>query len=157
MQKSFAYLSPMPPRLRTRDLSPALRALLGDYPPVEKPKRPKIKRGPSPLEESFRRQATAHGIPAWVEEHRFDRVRKWRFDFAWPSRMLAVEVEGGTHSGGRHTRGAGYAADCEKYNAATISGWRVLRFTSDHLDDKRGEPAAMVTLRRAFERFAESP
>lgn len=147
----------MPRRLRTLDLSPALRALLGDYPPAEQPKRPKAKRGPSPLEESFRMQATAHGIPAWVNEYRFDAVRKWRFDFAWPSRMLAVEVEGGTHSGGRHTRGAGYAADCEKYNEAQIAGWRVLRFTSEHLREVLGDSPAMVQLRRTFERFAESP
>ena len=147
----------MPPRLRTRDLSPALRALLGDYPPAVPTKNPKARRGPSPLEESFRRQATAHGIPAWVEEHRFDAVRKWRFDFAWPSRMMAVEVEGGTHSGGRHTRGAGYAADCEKYNAATIAGWRVLRFTSDHLREVLGDSPAMVQLRRAIEQFSENP
>jgi very-short-patch-repair endonuclease len=131
--------------------------MLGDSPSTTPTKRPNAKRGPSPLEESFRRQATAHCIPEWVEEHRFDAVRKWRFDFAWPSRMLAVEVEGGTHSGGRHTRGAGYAADCEKYNAATISGWRVLRFTGDHLNDKRGDSPAMVQLRRAMEVFAENP
>jgi hypothetical protein len=143
----------MHPRLRTRDLSPALRALLPALAVEPRAKRPRGPRGPSPLEESFRRQAAAHGIPAWVEEHRFDADRKWRFDFAWPSRMLAVEVEGGTHSGGRHTRGAGYAADCEKYNAATIAGWRVLRFTGDHL---RGDPsAAMATLRRAMEAFRE--
>lgn len=42
--------------------------------------------------------------------------------------MLAVEIEGGTHSGGRHTGGAGFAADCEKYNAAVLAGWRLLRF-----------------------------
>lgn len=146
----------MPPRLRTRDMSPQLRALLCEYPPAAT-ERPKATRGPSPLEESFRRQATAHGIPAWVEEHRFDASRRWRFDFAWPSRMLAVEVEGGTHSGGRHTRGSGYAADCEKYNEAQLQGWRVLRFTGDHLREVLSDSPAMVTLRRAFERFVENP
>jgi len=43
--------------------------------------------------------------------------------------MLAVEVDGGTWTGGRHTRGAGFEADCEKLNAAVIAGFRVLRFT----------------------------
>jgi hypothetical protein len=72
----------------------------------------------------------AAGLPIPAREHRFCDHRGWRFDFAWPDRMLALEVEGGIWSGGRHTRGAGFEADCEKYNTATISGWRVLRVTS---------------------------
>ena len=42
-----------------------------------------------------------------VREHRFDAVRGWRFDFAFPATKWALEVEGGTWSGGRHTRGKG--------------------------------------------------
>lgn len=61
-------------------------------------------------------------------------LRDWRFDFAWPDYMIAVEFEGGTfmsQSGqkSRHTTGTGFAADCEKYNAAALLGWTVLRFT----------------------------
>lgn len=66
-----------------------------------------------------------------VREHRFHPTRKWRFDFAFPDQKLAVEVEGGIFTGGRHTRGAGYRKDMEKYNAAAILGWRVLRFDGD--------------------------
>jgi very-short-patch-repair endonuclease len=62
-------------------------------------------------------------------EFRFHPKRRWRFDFAWPAEKIAVECEGGTWSGGRHTRGKGYEGDCEKYNEAVILGWRVLRFT----------------------------
>ena len=64
----------------------------------------------------------------WVEEHRFHAIRKWRTDFAWPGVLVAVEVEGGAFSGGRHTRGAGFVKDCEKYNTAALMGWIVLRF-----------------------------
>lgn len=53
--------------------------------------------------------------------------RKWRFDLAWPERRLAVEVDGGIWTGGRHTSGKGYTNDCEKVNTATVEGWRVLR------------------------------
>ncbi|CAJ0784694.1 hypothetical protein [Ralstonia chuxiongensis] len=83
----------------------------------------------SPIEELFAVHARASKLPVPVREYRFDPERRWRFDFAWPDQMLAVEIEGGTHSGSRHTRGAGFAADCEKYNAAVLAGWRLLRFT----------------------------
>lgn len=66
-------------------------------------------------------------------EYRFAPPRRWRFDFAWPSVMVALEVEGGTRNGGRHVRGAGYENDCEKYNEAVIMGWRVLRVTSSQV------------------------
>jgi len=59
--------------------------------------------------------------------------RRWRFDFAWPDWKLAVEIEGGVFAHGRHTRGKGYEADCEKYNAAAVLGWTVLRYTPDML------------------------
>lgn len=75
------------------------------------------------------------------QEHRFDPSRRWRFDFAWPLQRVAVEIEGGTWSGGRHSRGAGMTADAEKYNAAAALGWRIVRFTADMLRD---DPAGCV-------------
>lgn len=73
----------------------------------------------------------AEKLPEPTREHRFDQTRRWRFDFAWPQYMLAVEVEGGTWTGGRHTRGSGFEKDTEKYNAAALAGWCVLRFTTE--------------------------
>ena len=64
-----------------------------------------------------------------VTEYRFSPPRRWRFDFAIPSEKIAIEIEGGVFTGGRHTRGVGYLKDIEKYNTATSLGWRVLRFT----------------------------
>jgi hypothetical protein len=64
-------------------------------------------------------------------EYRFAPPRKWRFDLAWPELLVAFEREGGTWQRGRHTRPAGYANDCEKYNAAGILGWIVIRATAD--------------------------
>lgn len=79
-------------------------------------------------------QLKAAGLPLPVEEYRFDDSRKWRFDYAWVERGIALEIEGGTRSvpgGGRHQRHKGYQNDCRKYNRATLSGWKVLRFTSE--------------------------
>jgi very-short-patch-repair endonuclease len=64
------------------------------------------------------------------KEYRFDSSRRWRFDYAIPAWKIAVEIEGGVWSGGRHTSGAGFTKDCEKYNSATCHGWKVLRFTT---------------------------
>ena len=71
-----------------------------------------------------------HGLPAYVTEHRFHPVRKWRLDYAWPELKLAVEVHGGTYTNGRHTRGGGFTVDREKMNEAAICGWTVLEVTS---------------------------
>jgi hypothetical protein len=43
-------------------------------------------------------------------------------------------VDGGVHSGGRHTRGAGFEVDCEKLNEAVLLGYRVLRVTTKHVE-----------------------
>ena len=68
-----------------------------------------------------------------VKEFRFHPIRKWRFDYALPDHLLAIEVEGGVWSGGRHIRPRGFLGDMEKYNAASALGWRVLRVTPDTL------------------------
>jgi very-short-patch-repair endonuclease len=85
---------------------------------------------PSALEENLAFQIRAVRLPEPVREHKFHPLRKWRFDFAWPAQLLAVEVEGGTWVFGRHGRGSGFEADCEKYAEAISMGWRVLRVTA---------------------------
>jgi len=90
----------------------------------------------SPLEREFIQAYKLYGIPEPLREYKFHETRKWRFDFCWPDIKVAVELEGGVFSGGRHTRGMGFVADCEKYNQAALLGWRVFRFhkTNDALD-----------------------
>lgn len=56
-------------------------------------------------------------------------LRDWRFDVAIPEYQIAVELDGGTWIHGRHSRGAGVISDMDKINAATVRGWRVLRYT----------------------------
>lgn len=88
-------------------------------------------------------------LAGWVREHRFHAERMWRFDFAWPVRKLAVEIEGGVWTGGRHTRGKGYVADLEKYNTAALHGWRVLRFTTDQVKDGHALSVVRASMREA--------
>ena len=105
-------------------------------------------------------------------EYRFHPTRKWRFDMAYPDEMLAIEIEGGIYGravrcnncgqqvmkhtkggrmvivreGGRHNTGKGIEKDAEKYNEAALLGWKVLRFTSDMIQDGR----AIETICKAF-------
>lgn len=72
-----------------------------------------------------------------VKEFKFHPVRKWRFDYAVPEHKIALEVEGGVWTGGRHTSPIGFLGDIEKYNTATLMGWRVFRTTPDDLYKKK--------------------
>lgn len=81
----------------------------------------------------FRALVKRERLPAPEAEYRFDETRRWRFDYAWPAQRVALEVEGGVWTGGRHTRGSGFLRDVEKYNEAAAQGWCVLRCTPDTL------------------------
>ena len=81
----------------------------------------------------------AAGLPEPVPEYQFHPRRKWRLDFAWPIHRIGIAVEGGIWSSGRHTRGSGYLADMAKYNAATMLGWRLLRYAPDQLGQALGD------------------
>jgi len=70
-----------------------------------------------------------------VREHVWHPTRKWRFDFAFTDRQVAVEIEGGVYIQGRHTRGRGIIEDMQKYNEATRLGWQVYRFPVDAVKD----------------------
>ncbi|WP_324040933.1 hypothetical protein [Aeromonas caviae] len=73
------------------------------------------------------------GFPDPATELVFHPKRRWRLDFAWPTRMIALEVHGGIHSGGRHTRGRGFVEDRAKMNAAALLGWTVIEATPEHI------------------------
>lgn len=72
-------------------------------------------------------QLESVAIGGWTREMVFHPTRRWRFDFAWPDELLAVEINGGTFrkGGGAHT-GAGFKRDVEKYMAAIEIGWTVM-------------------------------
>lgn len=69
---------------------------------------------------------TAAGLPRPTPEHQFHATRKWRFDFAFLEHMVAVEVQGGIFTRGRHTRGPALKQEYEKLREAAALGWLVL-------------------------------
>ena len=91
----------------------------------------------SNLELAAKQILQAHKVEPFVQEYKFHPIRRWRFDFAWPEKKLALEVEGGIFRGGRHTSPKGFINDCEKYNTAALMGWTVIRVTSPQI--KSGE------------------
>lgn len=77
----------------------------------------------------------AEKLPLPVREYRFAPPRRWRADYCWPDQKVILEIEGGVFgaAGSRHNRGAGFRADCEKYNFAAILGYRILRYLPEQV------------------------
>jgi len=96
--------------------------------------RPKVKGAkiPNEFEAKLARELKTLKIN-FEQEFEFHPKRKWRADFHLVGKKILVEVEGGIWSGGRHTRGKGYIGDMEKYNAATMMGFQVIRFSTDQV------------------------
>ena len=100
--------------------------------------------------ESLAFQLQMAGLPDPRREFLFHKRRKWRCDLAWPDLLIAVEVEGGIWVNGRHVRGEGYEADCEKYNEAQLAGWMVLRFTPGMIKEGKAGGVIEKAIRRAI-------
>lgn len=99
----------------------------------------------SDLEDLLYSQIMDANLPEPVREHRFAKEvmgRQWRWDFAFIDHMLAVEVDGGGWSGGRHTTGSGFAKDMDKHNSGTLLGWMLIRVSAKHI--KSGEALSMI-------------
>lgn len=96
----------------------------------------------SDLEMELLFQIRAYRLPEPQREYRFHPERRWRFDFCWSNKKVALEVEGGIWTNGRHTRGAAFISDCDKYNNATLAGWKVFRVTVNHI--KSGDAVELV-------------
>jgi len=96
----------------------------------------------------FARILEALDIPDPVQEYRFHPTRRWRLDYAWPEHKLAVEIEGGAFARipGRHTRGAGFRSDLEKYNELALAGWSLLRFLPEQINNGQ----AVLVISRFF-------
>ena len=88
----------------------------------------------------------AAGLPQPVSEYRFPNAagRKWRVDYAWPHSFLAVEIEGGVWTMGRHNHPSGFVADMEKYNHLALAGFWLLRFQPKELKAKDAKAIRMI-------------
>jgi hypothetical protein len=107
------------------------------------------------LSDTLLAQMRMIGLPEPKREVRFHPTRKWRFDLAYPNRFIAIECEGQSFGSpdeqSRHTSHAGFRNDCDKYNFAALAGWKVLRFTTDHIKSGR----ALRTIEEALKTWPE--
>lgn len=86
------------------------------------------------LERKFLDMVELYRLPIPLREVEF---YEFRFDFAWPSIKVAVEIDGGTFSRyGGHALGKRYQLDCIKQNMAQLNGWIVLRADKEMIDTK---------------------
>lgn len=75
-------------------------------------------------------------IMAWCMKHSFEfqkeykfcSYRRFRFDFCVVNKKIAIEYEGIFSRKSGHTTIKGYMKDIEKYNLATMLGFRILRY-----------------------------
>ena len=101
----------------------------------------------SPLAVKFEAMWHELGGQHLVPEHRICKDRKWRADYAHAPSQILIELEGGIHSGGRHTRAAGFKGDCEKYNRCAADGWIVFRLCTGMITAENITPI-IATIRR---------
>jgi very-short-patch-repair endonuclease len=88
------------------------------------------------------------GFAKCATEYEFHEGRGWRFDYAIPSRRIAIEIEGGIWTAGRHTRGRGYQDDLDKYNSAIVRGWKVFRFSVEDVVSGKAQDCLRQFLER---------
>jgi hypothetical protein len=64
-------------------------------------------------------------------EFLFDPNRRWRSDFYIPELNCLIEYEGLVASGkGGHQTMKAYTNNCDKYNRASLLGFKLLRYTA---------------------------
>lgn len=111
---------------------------------IKRKEKVKPGREPSSLESKFAALLLSNGLPISEREYQLGR---WRFDFAWPEQKVAVEIDGGTFSGGSHVSGEGHERDCLKQNYAVSQGWVVFRLNGRMMDTQEGRDTVLDSLR----------
>ena len=95
--------------------------------------------------ESFLRLCKEEGLNP-MPEYKFHEKRRWRIDYYFEreEKKVALEIEGGIYTKGRHTRGSGFEKDMEKYNELSKHGIYLIRYQPKDLDTRPGEVIEMV-------------
>ena len=92
---------------------------------------PILPRKKTQLEDPFAQWLVFKNIK-FVRQFRPFKERRFSCDFLLSDYNVIIEIEGGQWINGRHQRGTGYKNDIEKYNLITLSGYKIVRLTTDH-------------------------
>lgn len=84
----------------------------------------------SELEAEFLRMTFNYRLPVPTQQFIFHPTRNWRFDFCWPLKKIAVEIQG---FGPGHNSLAGMTNDYAKHNQALLLNWKILYFMAKDL------------------------
>lgn len=106
------------------------------------------KRADGLLEPRMARLLRRAGLPLPVFQHNvYDAVGRWlgRVDFAYPERMIALEVDGWE----KRATPRAMEHDLTRQNLITAAGWIVLRFTWNHVVRRPGYVASTVATQLA--------
>ena len=84
--------------------------------------------------------------------------RKWRADIAFPGVRVAIEIDGGTWTLGRHNRPGSVLKDMEKGNGYAARGWVVFHTPWEWIEDgekvrELGADICQVISRRQSEKM----
>ncbi len=87
--------------------------------------------------EELRDQLRVAGVPDPDTEFCFHPTRKWRWDFCWPDKLVAVEYQGGIYNQGKqgHQTTVGIERDCLKFSWGAALGWRLLPINAGMVRD----------------------
>jgi len=95
----------------------------------------------SPLEKAFLELWREHGNGVEPRrEYRFSETRRFRWDFCWPSHLVAVEIDGMRH----HGNFTAWRKDAVKRNIGVLEGWRLLTYTAKDLKERPEEVVGEV-------------
>lgn len=108
-------------------------AKMGEQEKIKKPKPKTISN-----EKNFIEFALIAAKVEYAKEYRFDKIRRFRFDYAAPSIKVAWEYDGLVFNSNKaistgmsgHTSVLGFTSNCTKINLAQLQGWRVFRYTA---------------------------
>ncbi len=87
----------------------------------------------SPSERRAHRFLRLHKVEGWKTNHRvIVEGRTYYLDIAFPEERIAVEIDGHDY----HTSRADFQKLCDRHNALTRAGWKVLHLTASDAENK---------------------
>jgi very-short-patch-repair endonuclease len=95
---------------------------------IKRPRGPAAHKKVSEIEALMDEQLRDYGLPPYERQHAPLEDRKFRIDFAWPDRMIGLEVDGAVH----RIKGS-FKQSFERNYQLMLLGWTVLHVGGDEV------------------------